>query len=370
MKEKTSTRLTDLLKKSPVKIFKESQSDLNNICDSDAHDVEHTQSIVGRRLSTADMLPISVVDRRESEDFTTPPQLARKLSQCDSDCVEKRHSLEMHRCGLDHINSNQPQPSPSIIDMASSEDVWVRSTEGEDKSSSLTRSEGRNSRRLTCYSSDNLADVDENDYENVDFGDSSNMEQEEIIYHPPTSSTPKVDDNLFSPSSEETCNPPLPPLPEFLLRKRLMNTMSCLDNTLSSLELFKNKINKEDSCTSDGKLRRSGTDFWQALDKYFETGKIDQVATPNHRPLASSEPSTPITQEDNHRSKTTRYDSHSFMTMISSCAIRSLLLLCAIGMVTTSSCLIDTVLCIILLTKQHLLSATPHLQYYCKFQWN
>jgi len=93
-------------------------------------------------------------------------------------------------------------------------------------------------------------------------------------------------------------NPPqeLPPLPEFLLRNRLTKTMSVVDDTLTSLdelskELKSDRAAHRQSLPSDLKLSKPASDFWVALEKYMETGQINNVKdSSKERPSRRSEP--------------------------------------------------------------------------------
>lgn len=285
LKEKTSSKLSDLLKKSPVRYFKDFPEHPSTSHSNSTHDIYHTQSIVGRRLSHCDnLLPAELSClKQESDDnassFTLTPDQdslntpVKTIETKISDEISDTESLIPPLPPKLHISNRSSYHDSTISLSSTNPGTLERSTESRQG-----------------YSTDNLADVEENDYVNVDYGDHSvvqcTKDEKERIYEviPCNTQTKQIE----SVANDEA-PPELPPLPEFLLRKRLEKRNSDSE-MMQSKEVVESAAVNRLSLPGDMKLNRPTSEFWIALQKYMDTGTVDGYKNKkSHRPLRHSD---------------------------------------------------------------------------------
>jgi len=158
LKEMTSSKLSDLLKKSPVRLFKDSATDSATI-DVERNDFLTTQSIVGRRLSHAEVILTG----------DTPVHQCASLSSHDESDLPVYNACN----AFDHLEPERNTVTASEQKPNSSDLVEIPSLpqpvlERDDNSVHSPPDIGRESRERSPpskqgYSSDNLADIEEDE---------------------------------------------------------------------------------------------------------------------------------------------------------------------------------------------------------------
>lgn len=309
LKERTSSKLSDLLKKSPVRLFKDSTTDSIDI---ERNDLLTTQNYVGRRLSHVEVITPDDSPVHHCAD-TSHNHTVMLPTFCDSGDLDCPHSSAFSEEKTEHIPhelsceedvSDEIPPVPPRCKNLATNRHSVHS---------LTSNSGsleRNTTSKQSYSSDNLADVEENEYVNVDFGDNMTL-QVEISHNKSDDSdsvcsrqslTCKQPMETDDETTEKT-PPELPPHPEHILKERLTKTLSGLDDTLTSLDELSRELKSDlssnrHSLPTNLKLNKPASGFWVALEKYMETGQIEQSTTHQiERPTPKSEPATPLSHQ-------------------------------------------------------------------------
>lgn len=264
------------MKKSP-KISKESPE----AASVEVTPVNDSHSIIGRRLSNSD----SKTAEKCLSTFTSTSALshpdslativAEEYQETTSCCSEDTNSIsesEANQCD-DSIPSLPPKlrtGTSARVSVDCDSIISLTSTAGGTLERSIASRQG--------YSSDNLADVEENDYENVGYGD-SNANYVEPIYDtissPACTDSHEIDEHVDIP-------PALPPIPEFLLQQRLTKSKAIKS------EPALNKVTE----TNNVQFIKPLADFWIALEKYIETGEVQNASAKKlSRPYRRSESS-------------------------------------------------------------------------------
>ena len=307
LKEMTSSKLSDLLKKSPVRLFKDSTTESASF-DIERNDFLTAQSIVGRRLSHAEVIQSEDSHVHHCADTANHEHLPSIPANCDIDSEHlgehPNHPVDnnlvvptlsdqllcaLEESSVDQIGVEKAPPLPprnSVPKEICHSMHSLASTSGGTLERCSTSRQG--------YSSDNLADVEENDYVNIDFGDRLTIKSESPPSEGQEETIPATDHKTGTEFNQTL--PELPPLPEFIIKQRLAKTMSVVDDTLTSLdelskELKSDKAANRQSLPSELKLTKPASDFWVALEKYMETGQVDHVKDKSReRPGRRSEP--------------------------------------------------------------------------------
>lgn len=322
MKERTSSRLSDLLKKSPVKLFREN-TDLSTAAHQEHHQ-SHAHSVVGRRLSDSYKVNTDqthVYDRATNSAPSSSANTSGRVSNTQSnELISNTGSLSTLVADYEEEEGENPECQSLQIEIPGDSDckscdhltppLPLRLSHypiegGGDRNSSisLTSTNGdtleRSGTSKQGYSTDNLADVEENDYENVDYGDNETFHADMTTREPIYDTVTNI--KTLEDSHADTDIPPaLPPLPEFLLKKRLVKTTSVSGGITPEPSQYERADSEmcRRSLPCSLKLNKPASDFWVALEKYIETGNIDKPANnKNLRPMRHSETSMRNTLE-------------------------------------------------------------------------
>ncbi|XP_067938482.1 uncharacterized protein [Watersipora subatra] len=310
LKETASSRISDLLKKTNAKLFKDGEINSNYI---DHHEPHSTLSIVGRRLSNSDAgsfdglsihrplstdqilsneaKPMETVSKSTEapKDNAIEPDVQNSmgLTSCESEVTLKAEGLERvdvqppfsdseEAIDLDRVRAHSPF---NIDEMQKDRDSTISSVDAKDEAS-------EKGSKTTGYSSDNLTD---GDYEIVEYRNTLHVENEQSVAVQKANTDNSQEEAVNEIDQSET-HPALPPLPEFSMKRRLMKTRSCSDTpppinpaspatTLHRMSV-PNKI-EPNARTSN---------FLILLRKYIETGEVEtSVAEKKHHPIAQYE---------------------------------------------------------------------------------
>lgn len=331
LKEKTSSKLSDLLKKSPVKLFK----DGTDLTPSSTHYAERVevygaQSAVGRRLSNSDAIisDKSLAYHGSQKDDTMTQSCTARIPSTDSaltlipdmndqpEDLTKKTNTEVDSCACESTSS------PITF-----RDSKMATNVNRDSTISLTSTNGGTLERdnnRQCYSSDNLADVEENDYENVGYGDNDGIQtmngNVEPIYDTITNiKTAEKPDEVFDECSD--IPPELPPLPNFLLQRRLVKTKSSSDAVAPSNEKLPSEIRDSKnrmSVPGNMRLNKPASGFWLAYEKYINDGEIGRpTSAVAHHPITNEESNNDATETETQSRCVTKYYLCTIISLIS-----------------------------------------------------
>ena len=287
LKEKTGNRLADLLKRSPVKMFKES-ADISTSIELENPDSLRVQDMVGRRLSSADLCSPEVSATKpkltnqhnavwEDVEDESKDELADipngRAADSDHQCIPNRHlcrcSSEEHRSIWKSRLSWEQSESSDNSQNQSEEDEDVTPIED-------TASSPNGSQHMSRDPLENV--VEEEEY--PAYGSSPNPEASSEGVLPIKTDCRNTADIAYTNQTDESNQ-------EDSTDNKYISTVNGQSPTLEMQTASVSRSrhtqpaeSKTLTCDNE-KLRKPSTNFWLALEKYTSSRTLLSV-TPEH----------------------------------------------------------------------------------------